>query len=62
MRAARLVADAVRCHAIERIVQGTAVTADRQRGASSPAFIFEVNPLGLVHILEVARGGRPGGL
>ena len=37
VRAACLVADAVRCQAIERIVQGTAVTADRQREASSPA-------------------------
>ena len=55
VRDARLVGDAVKRHAVERIVHGAAVTADRRREARSPALILEVNLLGLVHILEAAR-------
>jgi dTDP-glucose 4,6-dehydratase len=55
VRDARLVGDAVRRHAVKRIVHGAAVTADRRRETSSPALILEVNLLGLVHILEAAR-------
>lgn len=55
VRDAHLVADVVRRHAVERIVHGAAVTADRRREARSPALILEVNLLGLVHVLEAAR-------
>jgi nucleoside-diphosphate-sugar epimerase len=55
VRDARLVGDAVRRHAIERIVHGAAITADHHREARSPGLILEVNLLGLVHILEAAR-------
>jgi UDP-glucuronate 4-epimerase len=55
VRDAHLVGDTVRRYAIERIVHAAAVTADRQREASSPALILEVNLLGLVHVLEAAR-------
>jgi nucleoside-diphosphate-sugar epimerase len=55
VRDARLVGDAVRRHAIERIVHGAAITADHHRETRSPGLILEVNLLGLVHILEAAR-------
>ena len=55
VRDARLVSDTVKRYAIERIVHGAAVTADRRREASSPALILEVNLLGLVRVLEAAR-------
>lgn len=51
---ALLVGDTVKRYAIERIVHGAAVTADRRREASSPALILGVNLLGLVHVLKAA--------
>lgn len=55
VRDAPALAATIREHGVTRIVHGAAITPDERREATTPSLILEVNVLGLVRLLEVAR-------